>query len=285
MKKFTFVRKTGTVPGAFMARRWGLSLFFISFLVASAFAQAQQSAAPIPRGMSKMEATVWKIEGEVVVTKAGATAAKPLRIGDLLGSGDMIETKADGKIAIKMDNGNSVNLTSNSQIILSSLASDLATNEYENIMESKYGTIRACIVAKLKGRSTFKIKTPTAISGARGTVFYLVITATSTRVYVTSGSVDFSNLATGNTFVVVENMTAISDATGVSEPVELTDADKEAVLAAYSACLGGECEQEKEKIPDAPSQTDSPEKPTDNPPPGQQEPEPEPPSPSEPPGK
>lgn len=255
-------------------KKTALAIMFVTllgFVSDSVFAEARQSAAPAPDGMSRMQATVWKMEGEVVVTKAGATTAEPIKSGDLLGSGDTIETKDNGKIAIRMENGNTINLTPNSQIILSSLASDLATDEYENLMESRYGTIRVCIVAKLKGRSTFKIKTPTAISGARGTVFYLVITATETRVYVTSGSVDFSNPVSGDTFIVVENTTSISDATGVSEPVELTGADSEAVLAAYNACLGAECAQEDgetQDVPDAPSQNNSPQTPTDNPPPG-----------------
>jgi hypothetical protein len=250
----------------------------IGLLASPAFAQ----------GMTQMKATVTKLQGEVVVTKAGASAAQPLAIGAVLGSGDKVETKDNGKAEIKMDNGNTLNLTPNSQIILSALTSDPATGEYQNLMESNFGTIRAHVATKVKGKSAFKIKTPTAISGARGTTFYLVITAGETRVFVTDGSVDFSNPTTGDTFVVVQDMASLSSAAGVSEPVELTGADRDAILAAYNASLasGDDNPSGDQPVPGGPSQNISPQTPTDNPPPGQQNeesaPAPEPPSQSEP---
>lgn len=231
------------------------------------FAQAQAS------GMVEMKATITKMQGSVVVTKAGSAAAQPLKIGDALGSGDKIETMDNGKAEIKLDNGNTVNLTPNSEIVLSKLTSDPATGEYENLMESKFGKMRAFVAAKATGKSMFKIKTPTAICGARGTVFYIVIAGNQTQVFVTDGSVDFSNPTTGDTFIVVDNMSAISSADGtVTEPVELQGSDKEAVLAIYEQSLSSGTdvpEGEGEGIPEGPSQTDSPETPTDNPPPSQ----------------
>jgi len=237
------------------------------------------------QGAVAMKATITKMQGEVLVTKTGTASARQAAIGDVLGSGDQVETKENGEVAIKMDNGNIINLTPKSQIILSNLTSNPTTGEYENLMESNFGTIRANVAAKVKGKSAFRIKTPTAISGARGTVYYLVITEASTRVYVLDGSVDFSNPNTGDTFVVVAGTTSISEATGVSEPVELTGADRDAVIAAYGMNLAvdpvypepagrsaGEGEVPYEQpVPDAPSQTDSPQTPTDVPAPGQLE--------------
>ncbi len=266
-------------------KKAALAVAFIAILGLLAMPAFAQVQIPTPlQGMTEMTASVTKMQGEVLVTKAGQSAVQPLKIGDVLGSGDKIETKDNGKVGIKMENGNLINLTPNSEIVLSRLASNPKTGDYENLMESKYGTIRAHVVAKVKGKSTFRIKTPTAISGARGTVFYLIITATETRVFVVSGSVDFSNPNSGDTFVVVENMTALSEAAGVSEPVELTGADKEAVLAAYEASLATDSDTDEDidqDVPDAPSQVDSPQTPTDNPPPvvpPEPTPEPTPPS-------
>lgn len=236
----------------------------IAFIAAPVFAQ----------GVVQMKATVTKLQGEVSVIKAGSDVAEPLKPGAVLGSGDKIETKDNGKLQIKIDNGNTLNMCPNSQIILSSMTSDPATGDYENLMEAKYGTIRAHVVAKVKGKSAFKIKTPTAISGARGTFFYLVVTGTETRVFVTDGSVDFSNPTTGDTFVVVEGMAALSTATGVSEPIELTGADKEKVLD-ICGCSGVDKDEYEdyllhvEAVPAGPSQNNSPQTPTDNPPPSQ----------------
>jgi hypothetical protein len=227
------------------------------------FAQAQAS------GMAEMKATITKMQGEVVITKAGAAATQPLKIGDIVGSGDKIETMDNGKVEIKVDNGNTVNLTPNSQIVLSRLASDPATGEYENLMESKFGKMRAFVAAKVTGKSIFKIKTPTAICGARGTVFYLLISGNQTQVFVADGSVDFSNPTTGDTFVVITDMSSISSADGtVTEPVELQGADKAAVLAIYAESLSsGSDTPGGGDIPEGPSQGDNPQTPTDNPPP------------------
>ncbi len=236
-----------------------------------------QSDAPAAASSVEMKATVTKMQGEVMVTKAGQSTAQPLKIGDMLGSGDKIETKDNGKAEIKIANGNTLNMTPNSNLTLSKLTSDPATGEYDNLLESKAGTIRAHVAAKIKGKSSFKIKTPTAMCGARGTVFYIVVTATGTQVFVTDGSVDFSSPSTGDTFVVVEDMAALSSATGVSEPVELTGADKDAVLAAYEASLSdGSDTPLDQDIPDGPSQDNSPQTPTYNP-----SPTPTPPSPSD----
>ena len=241
----------------------------LGLLAAPAFAQAQVS------GMVPMKATITKMQGEVVVTKAGEAATQPLKIGDLVGSGDKIETMDNGKVEIKVDNGNTVNLTPNSQIVLSRLVSNPTTGEYENLMESKFGKMRAFVAAKVTGKSIFKIKTPTAICGARGTVFYILISGNQTQVFVADGSVDFSNPTTGDTFVVITDMSAISSADGtVTEPVELQGSDRETVLAIYEQSLSSgsdmpEGEGEDKDIPEGPSQSDNPQTPTDNPPPSQ----------------
>lgn len=241
----------------------------LAFTLISTLAFAQAASAPASQVMTPMKATVAKLQGEVLVTKAGSAAVSQLKSGDVLGSGDKIETKNNGKTEIKMANGNIVNLTPNSQIILSKLASNSSTGEYENLLESNFGTIRAHVIDKVKGKSEFKIKTPTAICGARGTVFYIMVSATGTRVFVTDGSVNFTNPTSGDTFVVVQDTTSISSATGVSEPVELTDADRAAVIAAYEASLsdGSDTPGPDKGTPNAPSQANNPQTPTDNPPP------------------
>lgn len=253
-----------------MKRIFFLLMIFciVSICAVAHFSYAQSQLTP-------MKATVSKLQGEVVVMRHGSGTAQPLVCGAVLGSGDKVETRDNGKVEIRMDNGNTLNLIPNSQIILTNLTSNQSTGEYENLMESGFGTIRANVAQKVRGKSAFKIKTPTGICGARGTVFYLIISATGTQVFVTDGSVDFTNPNTGDTFVVVADMTALSNMTGVTEPVELTGADREAVLAAYEASLATDSDSpggggtEEEGMPDAPSQTNSPQTPTDNPPPSQ----------------
>lgn len=239
----------------------------VSLFAAPIFAQSNTA---VDASSVEMKATVTKMQGEAVVTRAGQQTIEPLKIGTVLGSGDTIETKDNGKVELQIANGNTINMTPNSNLTLSKLISYPATGEYDNLLESKVGMIRANVVAKIKGKSTFKIKTPTAICGVRGTVFYIEVTATGTKVFVTDGSVDFSNPNSGDTFVIVQDMTAVSSATGISNPVELSDADRAAVLAAYQASLAsGSDNPTGQPVPQGPSQTNSPQTPTDNPPPSQ----------------
>jgi hypothetical protein len=99
------------------------------------------------------------------------------------------------------------------------------------------GELRA-VIKKVNAPSDFKVKTPTAICGARGTVFYIMTTGTETRVFVTEGAVDFTNPATSNTYVVVQNMASISEISGtVTEPRELTGAEKDQALAGWSGVI------------------------------------------------
>lgn len=195
--------------------------------------------AQIPSGQVETKASITKITGEVLIYKNGSTTASKAKVGDAIAAGDKIETKTGATTEIKTANDNAVNLQQNSNLKVEKLTVDNVSGEYENIFGSDNGTLEA-IVKKLKGKSKFQIKTPTAICGARGTVFVLVITAGETRVFAVEGTVGMENPGTGQTFVVSTNMAAVSNIGGTV--TELTGAEKDAIIASYNAFVlaGGE---------------------------------------------
>lgn len=211
-----------------------------------------------------MTATVVAMKGEVYITKSGATTPFQAKIGDLLAKGDAIETKADGGVDLKTENGNVVNLGPKSQITISELSLNRSTGDYQTSMDSKFGKIMAKVEAKIKDHATskFEIKTPTAVCGARGTVFYVVVGENgATQVFVAAGSVDMSDATGQNTFVVVENAAAAVTAAG-GAVTELTGAAKDAIVAEYNATLAGEGGTGGEgpgQNPNAPDQSSDPQ--------------------------
>ncbi len=255
----------------------GVALFIfiavLGLMAVPAFAQAAGSGDII-----QMKATVTKLEGEALITASGAAMAHPAKAGEILGTGDKIETK-NGKMELTLTNNNVINLGPDSKLILTNLTLNYKTNEYENLMTCDYGEVRAK-VEKLKGKSKFQVKTPTAICGVRGTTFYMVVSPTGeTRVFVADGTVDMTDPNTGNTFVVVADMAALSSVDGTL--TELTGEEKDAIIAEYEAVAAGDVPGEI-VVPEAPNQIDDPQSITENTPTqeGSEAPQPVPPSPS-----
>lgn len=226
-------------------------------MAAPAFAQAAGS-----NDIIQMKATITKLMGEVLITPAGSTTAHQAKLGEVLGTGDKIETKKC-TMEITLTNGNVIDLKPHSRLILTNLTLNYKTNEYENLMTCDYGQLGAK-VGKMQGKSKFQVRTPTAICGVRGTTFYIMVSPTGeTRVFVADGTVDMTNTDTGNTFVVVADMAALSSLDGTF--TELTGAEKDAIIAEYESSLV--CEEGEEggaEVPEAPNQIDDPQSITEN---------------------
>jgi hypothetical protein len=253
-----------------ISRKMVVGVFFAIFAVTSALAGAPayaQVASTTPT-MVPMKATLVKVEGTVMV-QIGSAAPRQANLNDVVQTGDRLETKAGSRAELRIDNGNIMTLGPNTELVLASLASNPGTGEYENIMESKFGKLRAK-VAKMQGQSKFQVKTPNAICGARGTTFYLVISGGETRVFVSEGTVGVDNPVSGNTYIVVQDAASISTADGTVR--EATGDEKAQILADYNAFLeasvGGGTEEGggEEGNPNAPSMTDDTQSVTENPP-------------------
>ncbi len=106
-------------------------------------------------------AKVLFVQGDVKVQKAGKTAWDAAKQGLVIADGDTIKTSKSSAIEISFDkdNKNLVRLEENSTAILRGKAL--------NRIELPEGRIRS-LVKNLKKESSFDIKTPTVVAGARG---------------------------------------------------------------------------------------------------------------------
>lgn len=151
----------------------------------------------------EMKAVVTKVRGDVRIRNRGSITWHDAKVNEVLSTGDTIESKDDGNIEIKLDNNNVINIKPNSQLILQKLTQDLDSGDYENLLESNFGKIRAK-VNKLKDNSKFEIKTPTAIAAVRGTILYLNILPNLTTAYFENGNGTVQNIISG----VIQNVAA-----------------------------------------------------------------------------
>ncbi|MDD5737515.1 MAG: FecR domain-containing protein [Candidatus Omnitrophica bacterium] len=169
-------------------------------------------------GPVQLKATIEKTSGSVIIKKSGSFVSHDAKVGDILAAGDFIETRSNGKVQIKIENGNVISLKPDSKLIVKDLTSDPSTGTYINSFESPKGLLRAK-VEKLKGNSKFEVKTPTAVGSVRGTVMYLRILKKITYAYFRNGSGHLLNPKSGIWKLISDLQNAFSDNKGnVSDP-------------------------------------------------------------------
>ena len=204
-------------------------VLFLVLIAATSFAQD-----PAPKAQD-VALKVAGFEGKVMVKIAPSTEWVDVVVDQALNTNDSIKTGDNSQAMLLFPDKSSVALKPNTEIIVEELIwNDTVRKAGLNM---PLGELRASI-KKINTPSDFKVKTPTAICGARGTVFYVMTTGTETRVFVTEGAVDFTNPANNNTYVVVQNMASISEISGtVTEPRELTGAERDQALAGWSGVI------------------------------------------------
>ncbi len=200
----------------------------------------------IPPSVSKkgeasvIKGVLVKMSGKVKITTKGAAAAHEANLNEIIGEGDTIETGDNGMVAIRFDNGNAINLKPNSKLLLDKLVMDPKTGEYENSFESSTGAIRARI-ENLKGKSTFKIKTPLAVTGARGTIMYLFINPDTIKAYFEGGNGFISStLSTNHKDIDAGDNSSANDRGDVTDPAHTTQAEREALEEGWEPGSGTE---------------------------------------------
>lgn len=188
------------------------------------------------KDVEEMSGMITSCGGQVEVRREGEESWHNAVMKEVLAEGDRIRTGEDGRVEITLDNGNIVNLQANSELLLKTLRKDSKTGQYENVMESEYGKIKA-IVEKLGTKSTFKIKTPTAVCGVRGTVMYLnVDPSAGTQVFYEGGDGYVTSLSSGETQDVTAGQNSFVDSVGgISTPSATTDEQRGAIDESWEA--------------------------------------------------
>jgi len=173
-------------------------------------------------GIVKMKGKVLRMKGEVYAIKAGEEKPGKVEPGEIFGEGDQIKTGPDGMAEIILENGNIIEMQPGSDLTIKRMRYNPKTKEYENLFKSDYGKIKA-VIEKVGEKSTFKVKTPSAVCGARGTVMYLNITSVDTTAFFEGGAGDITSLISGDNAIIDAGQNSTADSMGnVSMPVDTT---------------------------------------------------------------
>ncbi len=115
-------------------------------------------------------AQVVNVEGEAVTHDALLQKNKPLVSGEQLSNNDEITTGDNASAVIEFKDGSRVLLQNNTKIILKKIEQYLDTDLIETRMFLERGRINTKVPKKSKGKSIFKITTPSASTAVRGTI-------------------------------------------------------------------------------------------------------------------
>jgi len=174
-----------------------LATFVLAALLAAAPARAQTASTPAPSG--GLEAPIGKVQsvsGAVTIEHAvavilqanlpgGVTQAKT---GDFVFRGDVVETRADGKLSLIFSDGSAFNLSSNGRMVLDNFVFDPNGQSNSSLMSLTKGSLTFVSGAVAK-TGDMRVDTPVGTMGIRGTTPRIDIAE--------DGSVKFSTLVEG----------------------------------------------------------------------------------------
>jgi len=204
---------------------------------------------PQPAGSEAQSIRVTEVSGTVEVREASSDVWRTLRTGDMLKPSDVVRTGENGTARIEFDGKIRMQVLNSSELTIEEARRD---NEKarQTLLRLDIGQIKAD-VDKLGPDSSFKVKTPTAVSAVRGTTFYLSVVRFAqglagviTNLYVDKGRVDFASIEdeVNALFVEAFHASSIGGDGEKTEPKELTAEEREALIKAFESAfksLGG----------------------------------------------
>lgn len=137
------------------------------------------------------------VEGRVDVLRPGQKRASPVSPGSPVAEGDIVRTKLLSFAEITFKDGTVLKLTESTRLEIKEYL--LSGNKRQNgALKLLRGKVRATVSRGLgrvipviySGPSTFRIETPTAVAGVKGTDFFVFYNMGSTGVFVLEGAVD-----------------------------------------------------------------------------------------------
>ncbi len=200
---------------------------------------------PINKKSVEQKILIQDILGDVWVQRKGSEEWVLGKHNDELNNSDKIKTDVSGSAHITFDKKADVYVAPDTMITVEKALrynSDLR----QTLLTLDMGRIKADI-DKLKGQSSFQIKTPTALASVRGTTLYLGVTQLAqgissvlTDLYVDEGSVRFDSLINKLESLLVDTFGASSAAgDGTLIPVKhLDQSEREAFVQAFERIVG-----------------------------------------------
>lgn len=132
-------------------------------------------------GLGKPVGMVQQVQGEVVIMHAKDLKGYRAERGIRLYKGDIIRTLDNGRLRMRLNDGSIISLASKTKLKLTRSVYQKKKKRRSSFFSMALGKARFFVVKVLDfKRSEFKVKTPTAVCGVRGSDFILEATATET---------------------------------------------------------------------------------------------------------
>ena len=132
--------------------------------------------------------TVAVAVGKVTIIPMGGNAETDLKVGDAVPVGSTVKTGAGARAVIKTTKQSAIRIAENSQAVFNELVdSDTAPKV---LVDLKSGSLGALIQPQAQATMDFKVKTPSGIAAARGTMYAVAVEDGKGYVKVEHGKVD-----------------------------------------------------------------------------------------------
>jgi hypothetical protein len=137
-------------------------------------------SAPVPSWAVNGEpiGSITAIEGEVWLAHRGDKASYPAMLGDSIYLYDHVQTEIASRVQILFEDESLLNLAENTYIQITEHVYSPEENRRSSLFRLVMGKVRAIVGRYFGGGSTYKVSTPTAIIGVRGTHFIIDATVT-----------------------------------------------------------------------------------------------------------
>jgi hypothetical protein len=148
-------------------------------------------------GRGRPVGIVQQVLGDAIVMHDGVLKGYKAARGTRLYKGDTVMTLEEGRVRFKLNDGSILSLASESKLKLTQSVYDKNKKTRSSFLQMALGKARFVVVKMLDfKRSEFKVKTPTAVCGVRGSDFILETTLTETTATALADTeLEFQSLA------------------------------------------------------------------------------------------
>jgi hypothetical protein len=173
--------------------------------------------------------------GKVTIVPLGGGAETPLKVGDAVPVGSTVKTGVASRAVIKTTKQSAIRIAENSQAVFVELVdSDTAPKV---LVDLKSGSLGALIQPQAQSTMDFKVKTPSGIAAARGTMFAVAVEDGKGFVKVEHGKVDVTPTNVQKQAPQVGKVTLVAGKVSETPPGRPAHALKEGDVIAVGSTL------------------------------------------------
>lgn len=142
------------------------------------------------------------VKGKVTYQKKNKSKFRKAKVNKKVCSGDKIKTDAASRTKIVMADGNEINISPSTELLIEQYERSASKNEKKVLLNVLYGKIRSNVKDKYKDTKNnhYRVKTKSAVAGVRGTEFMASFNSATnqSRVVTFEGSVAVGQFKNGN---------------------------------------------------------------------------------------